>query len=328
MITTGVMDRSVLAHFRHTRRDLARRRGSGRPRSSGDGTSQAEAAESKYRDAGGVGARSPTVLAVGRSEARNEVLDDGAAWGPRFVASVGVPDGPGWVAAEALFGAQLDDALDRVGKARGTQSSAVAGSLLVEAYAQRVVAPVLGAFFVDGRVLDARLPQVWTEPVEGGVRRIAFAEAPTPAAPHARAETSRMRAGLIEGNLDHVVRAVHERTRVGRRVLRGAVANAVANTFLHLSWPDADRARHVDTARAFLAEVPGLAELVGIEAVVEGGRPWMYTERHTCCLAFRTDHHRAHEQPYCATCPVLPRVVTRDMFSRATASYAERHPDG
>ena len=244
--------------------------------------------------------------------------------GPRFAASVGVPDGPGWVCADRLFGDGLDEALDRVGRARGAPSAAIAGSLLMEAYAQRLVPPVIGACFVDGRVLDARLPRVWVDAVAGGFPRISVAEASVPIADPA---VSRMWTGLVDGNLDRAVRAVHERTGVGRRVLRGAVANAVAVAFLHLSWHDPDRDRYVGTARDLLAATRGLAGLVGIETVVEHGRAWMYTERNTCCLAFRTRSHAGTDQPYCATCPVLPRATTRDLFAQATASFAERHPD-
>jgi hypothetical protein len=250
---------------------------------------------------------------------------DGEGLGPRFVASIGRPDGPEWLRADRLFGDGLDDALARVGGARGAPSAAIAGSLLLEAYAQRLVPPVIGACFVDGRVLDARLPRVWVDPVAGGFPRIAVGEV---SGPIADAAVSRMWTGLVDGNLDPAVRAVRERTGVGWRVLRGAVANAVAVAFLHLSWHDPDRARYVGTALDLLATTPGLAGLVGIEAVVEGGRAWMYTERNTCCLAFRTGSHAAAaDQPYCATCPVLPRATTRAMFARATASFAERHPD-
>jgi hypothetical protein len=250
---------------------------------------------------------------------------DGEGLGPRFVASIGRPEGPGWLRADRLFGAGLDDALARFADARGAPGVAVAGSLLMEAYAQRVVPPVIGACFVDGRILDAHLPQVWVDPVAGGFPRIAFAAAPVPTA-GADDGVPRMWAGLVDG-LDGAARAVHERTRVGRRVLRGAVANAVAVAFLHLSWHDPDRARYVATALDLLATTPGLDGLVGIEAVVAHGRAWMYTERNTCCLAFRTRSHAAVDQPYCATCPVLARTTTREMFTQAAASFAERHPD-
>jgi ferric iron reductase protein FhuF len=254
-----------------------------------------------------------------------EVLDDGAAWGERFVAPVGAPTGPGWVAAAELFGPGLDDALARLAAARDTANPAVAGSLLVETYAQRLVAPVLGAWFVDGRVLDARLSRVRAERVDPGVRRVAFLDPPVTVADPDDA-VRRLLTCLVEGNLQVAARAVHERTRLGWRVLHGAIAHAIAISFLHLSWPRPDHDRHVDDARDFLAGVPGLAELVEIEAVAEGGRPWMSCDRNTCCLAFRTVGGRSSSST-CALCPLRPRAETRAMFAQATASYTERHPD-
>ena len=76
-----------------------------------------------------------------------------------------------------------------------------------------------------------------------------------------------MAADLVEDHLFGLAAALRARTRVGDRVLRGGVANAVANTLLHLSWVDPVRDRYVSDARAFLAHVPGLAELVNIESV-------------------------------------------------------------
>ena len=253
-----------------------------------------------------------------------EVLGDGARWGERFVAPVGTPRGPGWIAATDLFGPRLPAVLAEVGAARGTTSPAVAGALLADAYAQRVVASVVGALVVDGTVLDASPPRVRVALDGGSIRRLAFAEAPVAADPGGGLR--RMAEGLLE-DLDEVLCAVHEHTRVGMRVLDGAVAHAVAITFLHLSWPDSDRARHVDTAREFLAATPRWEGLVTVRAEIEAGRRWMYTDRNTCCLAFRTAVNQAREQPYCATCPVLPRAVTREMFGQATASYAQRHPE-
>lgn len=143
----------------------------------------------------------------------------------------------------------------------------MAGALLFEGYAQRLVAPVLAALHRDGTVVDARLGAVRAELVDGRLRRLAFARAPDPAGPDGEPTHARVAEGLVAGNLDLAAEAVHRHARVGLRVLRGAVANAVANTMLHLSWPDGDRARYVPEARAFLRRLPGLAELVTVDAV-------------------------------------------------------------
>ncbi|RZT87802.1 hypothetical protein EV383_4728 [Pseudonocardia sediminis] len=252
------------------------------------------------------------------------VLTDGVARGDRFVAFLGAPgepSGPGWVAATDLFGPGLPAALDVVASARGTGSRAVAGSLLLEQYAHRVVAPVLAAWFEEGRVVDARLGSVRIEQVGAGFARVVFS------GPVSTTGTRRaVGDGLVAGNLEPAAQAVHEHTRAGMRVLRGVVANAVATSLLHLSWPCDDGARYVPVLRAFLAENPVLDGLVGIEAIEEAGRTWMYTDRRTCCLAFRTEVARSREVPYCATCPVVPDADSRALFRGAARDYLKRHP--
>lgn len=255
-----------------------------------------------------------------------EVLTDGAALGDRFVALVGEPDSLGWLPATELFGARLPAALTAVGRSRGTDSPAVAGALLFEQYAHRLIAPVLAALYREGTLVDTCPSAVRVELADGALRRLAFARAPEQAGPDRDATHSRLAEGLVAGNLEPAAQAVHRHSRVGLRVLRGAVANAVANALLHMSWPEQDRARYVAEARAFLDRVPGLAELVTVDAVVSGGERWMYTDRNTCCLAFRTTLNQARDQQYCSTCPVLPRATTRALFARATAAYAARHP--
>ena len=238
--------------------------------------------------------------------------------GDRFVAVLGTPD---WPLAADLFSDGLDAALEAVGAARGTDSAAVAGALLFEQYAQRLVAPVLAALYRDSAVLDARLPAVRTRLDHGFLRHLAFATAPAPGP----ADVAAVRTGLIDENLEPAAEAVHTRTRVGRRVLQGSIANAVASSLLHMSWPDPDRARYVPAAHEFLSGRPDLATLVTVEAVERAGEPWMYTDRAACCLAFRTTVNQEREQPYCGTCPVLPDTTTRALFAQATAAYAARH---
>lgn len=258
-------------------------------------------------------------------------MPGGAARGRRGVGRpvrglVGAPHSPGWLPAAELFGAALPAALAAVGLARGTDNPAVSGTLLFEQYAQRLVAPVLAALHRDGTVVDARMPGVRAELAGGAVRRLAFARPPEPCGPQRREADVATADALVAGNLDLAAEAVHHQTRVGMRVLRGAVANAVASSFLHMSWPAADRARYVPEARAFLARVPGLAKLVTVQALDGAGGSWMYTDRSTCCLAFRTTVNQTRDQQFCSTCPVLPRATIHALFARATATYAARTP--
>ena len=255
-----------------------------------------------------------------------ELLAFGQELGDRFVAIVGEPDTGGWLRAEELFGAGLPAALLAVGRRRGTDSAAVAGVLLFEQYAQRLVAPALAALLRDHAVLDVRPAVVRVELVDGAIRRLAFARAPEPAEGDPEETHARVARALLAGHLDGVAEAVRIRSRVGSRLLRGSIANAIANALLHLSWPDRVRDRHVPDARRFLARRADLAALVTVESVRIGGEAWMYTDRNTCCLAFRTTINQARDQHYCATCPVVPRSDTRALFAEATASYSARHP--
>lgn len=245
-----------------------------------------------------------------------EVLPDGAALGDRFVARLGVP--AGWIGVDELFGPAV---IGAVGEARGTATTAVAATLLFEQYAQRLVAPVLAAWHRHGAVLDARSSQVRAQVVDGVVRRLAFADPPEPGG-----DADLLIARLVGGNLDPVADTLHRSTRAGVRVLRGTMANAVASALLHLSWPCRDRAEHVVDARAWLDRVPAWAGLVDVDAVRTAGESWMFVRRGTCCLAFRTTVNQARPQPCCSSCPVLPRSTTAELFGRATAAYAERHP--
>lgn len=248
-----------------------------------------------------------------------EVLPGGHGLGDRFVAELGAPRDAGWVACPELFGDRLPAVLDAVAARRGADRPSVAASLLFEQYALRLAAPVVAAWAREGAVLDAR-PSAVTALVDDGVlRRLAFARRPLPGGERAAVVAS-LRAGL-EPSAD----ALHRHTRVGLRTLRGAMANAVANAYLHLSWPEPDRARYVGDARDVVAGVPGCAGTVGIAAVDVDGDAWMYTDRNTCCLAFRTSAGGGRAQRFCATCPVVPRATVLEQFVRATASYRDRH---
>jgi hypothetical protein len=129
--------------------------------------------------------------------------------------------------------------------------------------------------------------------------------------------------------LEPVVDALDRRTRAGHRVLSGALAHAVTVAFLHLSWPDRDHAHHLADARRVLAGA-GLDDLVRVEAVevhVEGaGGRWLYADRRTCCLAFRTARNQVRDPSFCATCPVVPEVERRRSFTHAVDAYVRGQP--
>jgi hypothetical protein len=242
------------------------------------------------------------------------------------VAFLGEQGSEGWLSAADVFGVALPALLSEVGKARGTDSAAVAAALLFEQYLQRLVAPALAGLHLDGRVVDGGLGVVRVRMGDGHVRRLAFTG--DSRAHPARTEEARdsLVRGLLAENLEVAAEMVRRRSRIGGRTLRGAIANAIASTPLHMSWPDPDRARYVSEAQAWLARVPDLADLVTVEAVENLEHRWMYTKRRTCWLAFRTAASQARDQPFCGACPVLPHATTHALFSRATAAYAAAHP--
>lgn len=239
--------------------------------------------------------------------------------GDRFAAELGVPRDAGWVAGADLFGDRLPEVLDAVAVRRGAGHPSVAASLLFEQYALRLAAPVLAAWVREDAVLDARPSRVTALVDDGVLRRLAFAGPPEPGAGRDAVAAS------LRSGLEPAAEALHRHARVGRRTVRGAMANAVANALLHLSWPEADRARYVDDAVDVLAQMPGCTGTVGIAAVDVHGESWMYTDRNTCCLAFRTSVNRDRTQHYCMTCPVVPKETILEEFSRATASFRARH---
>ena len=220
-----------------------------------------------------------------------------------YLASSGPPSGPGWIPAATLFGEGLDEALDTVRASRGTGSDAVAGVLLLEQYAQRVMGPVLT------HAVDPTPEAVHLRLEDGRFADVAFAPSRVPAPGPA--------------GLEPAVDAVHRRIRSGRRAQRGALAPAVAVTYLHLSWPREDHAHHVPDALRVLA-AHGLADLVHVEATPVEGQPWMYCDRRTCCLAFRTTRNAERALRCCATCPIVPEDERRALFGQAVAAYVRR----
>jgi ferric iron reductase protein FhuF len=255
-----------------------------------------------------------------------EVLVNGAPLGDRFVAFLGEQKSGEWLSAVDVFGPALPGLLSALGQSRGTDNLAVAAALLFEQYAQRLVAPALAAFYLDGRVVDSSLHTVRVKMVDAHVRRLAFT-GDSRASPACSEEArGALVHGLLAENLEVAAEMIRHRSRVSGRTLRGTIANAIASTLLHMSWPDPDRARYVREARVLLASSPNLADLVTVEAVASLEHRWMYTKRRTCCLAFRTATNQAREQLFCSACPVLPDSTTLALFARATAAYAAAHP--
>ncbi|MFP5021639.1 hypothetical protein [Pseudonocardia phyllosphaerae] len=238
-----------------------------------------------------------------------------APLGDRFVARRGRPTG--FTPADLVFGAGLDDAIARVQRERGARTRAVAAILLLDRYALRLTPPVLAAFTQLDVLLDARPAAVSLGPDERVPGWVAFAADGVPA----HGDRAALRRSLLTEGLLPVADALAARTRASPRLLRGAVAHAVALSYLHLSWPCPDHDRHTGAARELLCAAE-LDELVAVDDVVVDGRAWTSVERRTCCLAFRCTG--AHG--WCGTCPCRPAADIAADVAAACRSYAARHP--
>jgi hypothetical protein len=232
---------------------------------------------------------------------------------------VGQPAGPGWRAAADLFGAGLEPALAELAEARGAPHRAVAGAALVEQYAARLVPPFLAAVLVEGRAADPGMDRVRVTWSGGRVGMVALRGPVAPCEDRGAAAV----AALMDTNLAVAVEAVHRAAGTSVRVLRGAVAHVATVTALHLSWPDDRPARYLEPVGRVL-ERWGVRDLVAMEAVHVAGEDWLYAERRTCCLAFRTADHRRRADPFCATCPVTPEGERRRSFLDAVEAFRER----
>ncbi|MEU6699850.1 hypothetical protein [Pseudonocardia sp. NPDC046786] len=236
--------------------------------------------------------------------------------GDRFVARSGRP--PGWTPAAVALGSRLDDTLDRTVADRRAPGRAVAAALLLDRYALRLAAPVLAAFHELDTLLDARPCNVALGPDEQAPGWLAFAEPGIPA----RSDPAALCAGLLTGSLLPLADELATRTRVGRRVLRGSVAHAVALSALHLSWHRRAPDRLVAPTRDLLGRA-GLAGLVTVGTVDVDGDSWMTVSRRACCLAFRTAPPGG-PPPFCGTCPCRdPADVATDVVA-AVRSFRER----
>lgn len=249
------------------------------------------------------------------------LLPPGHGLGPRFDAGWGRPAGA--TAAVDLFGSSLDRALGAVQSVTGAPGAAVAGALLFERYAVRVVAPVLGALYRGRRAVDARIGAVAIRGAEHPIDEVFFT-GPTLAVtgPPGRTQVAD---DLLRHNLLPAANAVHARARTSTRVLYGGAANAVAMAFLHLSWQEPDPDRYVEEARRLLDGVGWLDHFVTIASKTVDSRQWMYMDRRTCCLAFRTSERRASTERFCAACPIRSEDLIWVDFAAAVRSYAERN---
>lgn len=244
-----------------------------------------------------------------------ERLGASGVGGGELSCRLGVPDRPGWVTVAELAADRdlLDELLERVGRAYGTEDRAVTGTLFLRAYLWSILAPVVGALLTE-----RRLPRLGAEDValrfdeSGSAVGLAFvgagfaALAADPDAGHPDASVLPSEDGLLawlrdqlaDAHLPNLFAALRgSRVRRGMRALWGISVDACADAFLYVGR---DLGRE-DEARA-LAErlLAGPAPLSGQTNyfVLEhdgGSEPTRI--RSVCCLYYKVGDGA------CFTCP-------------------------
>jgi len=227
-------------------------------------------------------------------------------------------DGPGLLRMVRSFG-----------RSAGTDETAVAASLLLQAWAVSVTRAAIASLVGARRVPDLAAANTVLSvdgtgrPVAASLLKPRFAALATDAeAASAPADQLELvpdddalfawaRAHLFDGHLHHLVEAIHDLAPVGRRLLWGNVAAATAGSFAVLSnRPPWDRRPDhlIDDAQRLLdspaSPTWGLAEVFGVPH--EGGTR-LFVRRQTCCLRYRLPD----APPTCLSCRLVPEPERR-----------------
>ena len=223
------------------------------------------------------------------------------------------------------------------GRTAGTDETAVAASLLCQAWAVGVTRAAIASLVGARRVPD--LSAANTVLRFDGQGRPAGASPVTPrfaalpddrdAAADPGAEIvadedglfTWARSRLFGGHLALLIDALHDLAPVGGRLLWGNVAAATAGAFAALSaaeLPCADRAALMRRDASRLLDTPGsptegLAELFPVD---HDGGVRLFVRRQTCCLRYRLPD----APPTCLSCRLVPEAERRRRIALKLAS--------
>jgi ferric iron reductase protein FhuF len=213
------------------------------------------------------------------------------------------------------------------GRSAGTDETAVAASLFGQAWAVSVTRAAIACLVGARRVPDMASSNTILL-FDGAGRptgatlvttRYAAVAGDDDAAADPRAEIvadddglfAWTRARLFDGHLDPLVEALHDLAPVGRRLLWGNVAAAVAGGFAALSALDHHPfdPEHLMPEAVRLLDGPGsptegLAELFPMP---HDGGTRLFVRRQTCCLRYRLPD----APPTCLSCRLLPEPERR-----------------
>ena len=218
------------------------------------------------------------------------------------------------------------------GRAAGTDETGVAASLLCQAWAVGVTRAAIACLVGARRVPD--LAAANTRILFDGAQRPAGAALIRPrfaavvgdeeAGHDPEAEIvldddalfAWTRARLFDGHLGPLVEALHDLVPVGRRLLWGNVAAAVAGGFAGLTalTDHPFDPEHVLPEAVRLLDAPEspTAGLAALFPVTHDGTTRLFVRRQTCCLRYRLPD----APPTCLSCRLLPE---RDRRRRITA---------
>lgn len=223
------------------------------------------------------------------------------------------PSGPNWLACEPLLAdpVRLRDAVAPTATGRGTDRAQVAMSLFVQGYAFRIASLAIGAWLVDGLVVDVD-PTRCSVSVERdrpnavGLDRLTLVPTAEPLAG--------LHASLVDDHLASLVSSAHAACRVGEALLWGNVAAACASAFGAFTELPGRRLEIRDRAEAFFSTAtPALASA---GAIVRLSDRWAW-ERKSCCLWYSTDSGFR-----CEDCSLWTQAERQARYAAALASSA------
>lgn len=213
------------------------------------------------------------------------------------------------------------------GRSSGTDETAVATSLFVQAWAVNVTRAAVACLVGARRVPDVASSNTALL-LDGGYRPVGLTliapryaaivgdhEAEADPRAHIVADADALfewtRSRMFDGHLGPLVEALHELATVGRRLLWGNVAAATAGGFAALSALGSQPfdPEHLMPEATRLLDSPGtptegLAELFPVP--VDGGTR-LFVRRQTCCLRYRLPD----APPTCLSCRLLPEPERR-----------------
>lgn len=267
----------------------------------------------------------------------NTLRDLGAAADRLTLAAPpGLREAPaGWLVQDP---AGLYRAVRAFGRSSGTDETAVATSLFVQAWAVNItraaVACLVGARRVPDMASSNSVLLLDDDYRPTGVTLVAPRYAAVAGDEEAEADPwadvvsdddalfEWTRARLFDGHLGPLVEALHDLAPVGRRLLWGNVAAATAGAFAALSaLPDRPfDPDHLLPEAVRLLDAPGAptAGLAEVFPVPHDGGTRLFVRRQTCCLRYRLPD----APPTCLSCRLLPEPERRRRITVRLAGEA------